>query len=53
MTSPATAATHDWRPIMKRRVMSVAALLTLWVAGIEARLVYLQVYQRAELAARA
>ncbi len=53
MTSPATPATHDWRPIMKRRVMSVAALLTFWVAGIEAKLVYLQVYQRAELAARA
>jgi cell division protein FtsI (penicillin-binding protein 3) len=52
MTSP-TAATHDWRPIMKRRVAIVASLLALWVAGIEAKLVYLQVYQRADLAARA
>src|SRR3954449_6683728 len=53
MTAPPTAATHDWRPIMKRRVAIVASLLALWVAGIEAKLVYLQVYQRADLAARA
>src|ERR1700748_1933522 len=53
MTSPVTAATHDWRPIMKRRVAMVSALIGLWVAGIEARLVYLQVYDRADLAARA
>jgi cell division protein FtsI (penicillin-binding protein 3) len=53
MTSPVTAATHDWRPIMKRRVAIVSALMGLWVAGIEARLVYLQVYDRADLAARA
>ncbi len=53
MTSPVTAATHDWRPIMKRRVAVVSALIGLWVAGIEARLVYLQVFDRADLAARA
>src|SRR5712672_3170576 len=53
MTPPATAATHDWRPIMKRRVAVVASLLALWVAGIEAKLVYLQVFERADLAARA
>ena len=53
MTPPATAATHDWRPIMKRRVAAVSMLLGLWVAGIEAKLVYLQVFDRAELAARA
>jgi len=53
MTPPATAATHDWRPIMKRRMAIVAALLGLWVAGIEAKLVYLQVFDRADLAARA
>ena len=51
--TPPTAATHDWRPIMKRRVAIVAAMLALWVAGIEAKLVYLQIYQRADLAARA
>jgi cell division protein FtsI (penicillin-binding protein 3) len=53
MTLPVTAATHNWRPIMKRRVAIVATLLALWVAGIEARLVYLQVFERADLAARA
>jgi cell division protein FtsI (penicillin-binding protein 3) len=53
MTPPATAATHDWRPIMKRRVAVVAWLLALWVTGIEAKLVYLQVFERADLAARA
>src|SRR5258708_719540 len=53
MTSPATAATHDWRPIMKRRVAVVAWLLALWVTGIEAKLVYLQIFERADLAARA
>jgi len=53
MTSPPTAASHDWRPIMKRRIAIVAALFALWVAGIEAKLVYLQVFDRADLAARA
>src|SRR3954469_17320324 len=53
MTPPVTAATHDWRPIMKRRMAIVSTLLALWVAGIEAKLVYLQVYDRADLVARA
>jgi cell division protein FtsI (penicillin-binding protein 3) len=53
MTTPPTAATHDWRPIMKRRIAMVSVLLGLWVAGIEGKLVYLQVFDRADLAARA
>ena len=53
MTIPVTAATHDWRPILKRRVAIVSTLLALWVAGIEAKLVYLQIFDRADLAARA
>ena len=53
MTTPATAAVHDWRPIMKRRVVMVAGVLGLWVLGIEAKLVYLQISQRADLVARA
>src|SRR3954447_15630880 len=53
MTPPVTAATHDWRPILKRRVAIVAALLGVWVVGIEAKLVYLQVFDRVDLAARA
>jgi cell division protein FtsI (penicillin-binding protein 3) len=53
MTPPVTAATHDWRPIMKRRVAVVSALIALWVTGIEAKLVYLQIFDRADLVARA
>ena len=53
MTIPVTAATHDWRPILKRRVAIVSRCSRLWVAGIEAKLVYLQVFERADLAARA
>src|SRR3954468_23846555 len=53
MATPVTASTHDWRPILKRRVAIVAVLLGLWVAGIEAKLVYLQVYDHADLVARA
>ena len=53
MTTPVTAATHDWRPIMKRRVAVVSAVLAFWVAGIEAKLVYLQIVDRADLVARA
>src|SRR5438477_8157224 len=53
MTTPATAATHDWRPILKRRVVIVSSLLALWVAGIETKLVYLQIFERADLVARA
>ena len=53
MTTSATAATHDWRPIVKRRVVLVAGVLGFWVLGIEAKLVYLQIYQHADLVARA
>jgi cell division protein FtsI/penicillin-binding protein 2 len=38
---------------LKRRVAVAAGLLALWVVGIEARLVYLQVFRRADLVARA
>jgi len=47
------AAPFDWRVTLKRRVLVVAAFLAFWVAGIEARLVFLQVFDRADLAARA
>ena len=42
----------DWRVSFKRRIVVVATLLGMWVAGIEAKLVYLQVVQHAELVAR-
>jgi len=43
----------EWRKTLKRRVVVAAALLGLWVAGIETRLVYLQVFRHADLMARA
>jgi cell division protein FtsI (penicillin-binding protein 3) len=43
----------NWRPVMKSRLLVAAAVLVLWVAGIEARLIVLQVVQHDELAARA
>lgn len=46
-------AVPAWRVTLKRRVVAVAAFLGLWVAGIEARLVFLQVVSRPELVARA
>lgn len=42
-----------WREILRRRVIIVAALLTLWAVGIEVRLVVLQVVRHGELMARA
>jgi cell division protein FtsI (penicillin-binding protein 3) len=42
-----------WRPMLNRRLMVAAAALVLWVAGIEARLLVLQVIQHDDLVARA
>ena len=46
-------AASAWRATLKRRVATVAILLGVWVSGIEARLVFLQVVSRADLVARA
>jgi len=46
-------AVAAWRVVLRRRVFVVTALLGLWVAGIELRLVFLQVFSHAELVARA
>jgi len=43
----------DWHATLRRRTLVVAALLGLWVAGVETRLVYLQVVRHADLMARA
>ncbi len=43
----------NWRPTLKRRVIVASAAFALWVAGIEARLIVLQVVQHDELVARA
>jgi len=42
-----------WRLTLKRRIRIAAGLFILWALAIEARLVYLQVLDRAELVARA
>ncbi|HEV3061227.1 MAG TPA: penicillin-binding protein [Vicinamibacterales bacterium] len=47
MTAPA------WRHTLKKRLATVAGLLALWVSGIEARLVFLQVISHDDLSARA
>jgi cell division protein FtsI (penicillin-binding protein 3) len=49
----ADPAITDWRVSLRRRVIVVAVMLALWVTGIEARLVFLQVYRHADLVARA
>jgi len=46
-------AVVDWRVTFKERIVVVASILGLWVGGIETRLVYLQVFQHADLVARA
>ena len=43
----------DWRATMQRRAMVAGAILGLWAVGIEARLIKLQLFDRAELAGRA
>lgn len=50
MTEPTL---HRWRPTLKRRALVTAACFLLWAGAIEARLVYLQVFQHDELVARA
>src|ERR1700716_1308664 len=50
MKPPAPA---DWRVMFGQRISAVAVVLALWAASVEARLVYLQIFDRADLAARA
>ncbi len=44
---------NDWRRTIRRRAFVAALCLAVWAVGIEARLVYLQVFQYADLRARA
>src|SRR5436190_17531227 len=53
MSNPRPAPAADWRTTLRRRLFIVAGLFTIWIAGIEAKLVYLQVFDRADLVARA
>ncbi|HEX4566171.1 MAG TPA: hypothetical protein VH138_06040, partial [Vicinamibacterales bacterium] len=46
-------APFDWRKTIRARLIVCAAILATWTAGIEARLVYLQVIDHADLLSRA
>jgi cell division protein FtsI (penicillin-binding protein 3) len=46
-------ASEKWRRTIRGRLLPGAVMLALWAAGIEARLLYLQVYRQADLQARA
>jgi cell division protein FtsI (penicillin-binding protein 3) len=50
MASPAPV---DWRETLHRRIGAAAIALTVWVGAIEARLIYLQIFDHADLVARA
>jgi cell division protein FtsI/penicillin-binding protein 2 len=50
---PDAAFEASWRQLIKRRVLVVLAVLGVWVAGIQARLIDLQVIQHDALATRA
>src|SRR5688572_10403680 len=52
-TESVREARTDWRVTVKRRTAVAAVALGLWAAGIELRLVHLQVFARADLMARA
>jgi cell division protein FtsI (penicillin-binding protein 3) len=47
------AALTDWRDTLRRRTIVVAAVLGVWAAGIECRLVFLQLIRHGDLVARA
>ncbi|HEY2151429.1 MAG TPA: penicillin-binding protein [Vicinamibacterales bacterium] len=48
-----TPASTNWHSSLLRRLSVVSVVLGLWVGGIEARLVFLQVFRHADLVARA
>ena len=49
----AAPGVNDWRKTLTRRAIVVSVCLGLWGAGIESRLVFLQVLRHADLEARA
>src|SRR5216117_415947 len=52
MTAPGTPAFDDWRVTLKARLLVVVSVLALWVVGIDTKLVYLQIFQHADLRGR-
>lgn len=55
VSAPAREHGHaaDWRTTVRSRLAITAAVFALWTAGIEARLLYLQVFLHSDLVARA
>lgn len=49
----AEALARDWRVTLRRRTLGAAIVFGLWAAGIEARLLYLQVARHSDLVTRA
>jgi cell division protein FtsI (penicillin-binding protein 3) len=43
----------DWTGVMRRRLFVLGCVIVVWAAGIEARLLFLQVYSHGDLMARA
>ena len=43
----------DWRDVLRSRLLVCACLFAVWTVSIEARLVYLQVVEHADMMARA
>src|ERR1051325_6462723 len=43
----------EWRDTLRKRALITAVFIAVWIAGIEARLVYLQVVEHRDLVARA
>ena len=50
---PAETPHLRWRTVLQSRLFASAALFAVWTTGIQARLVYLQVIERADMQARA
>src|SRR5690242_5264293 len=48
-----TPTPDAWRATLRRRVLWILIVFVAWTAGIEARLVYLQVYRHDDYVARA
>ena len=48
---PDAAFEAEWRPNVKTRLLVVLGVLAVWAVGVEARLVYLQVYSHEDYAA--
>ena len=50
---PAPSRLLTWRATLRSRLLAAAVIFSMWTVGIQARLIYLQVIDHAELQARA